>query len=191
MARFDELFDEIVLRARSAADVAGKKTSEVMETSKLKYQVKQVSWDIEKAYAKLGAIVYEAKKSGENFDDLVDMAVEEIGRLNRRYDDLERKIMNVKNRYRQSTSVNIPVEDASPEPDMEPMDEGCDCCSGNAADSAIDFSEPEHGMSSDGAEDDSAASESELTWRTEEPAAEPQADEQKKDPIVQLLDDEE
>lgn len=187
MARFDELFDEIVLRARSAADVAGKKTSEVVETGKLKYQVKQVSWDIEKAYAKLGAIVYEAKKSGENFDDLADMAMEEIGRLNRRYDELERRIMNVKNRCRQSTSVNIPVEDASPEPCGEPVDEGCDCCCGNAADSAVDFSGSEQGMNCGESEPASAENESEPAWQT----VESQVEEQKKDPIVQLLEDEE
>ena len=96
MSRFDEILDEVIEKARIAADVAGKKTNEVVEYSKLKYKSKQVSWDIEKAYAKLGAFVYEARKSGESYDDVIMLAEEELDMLHTRLDDLEEQLGDLK-----------------------------------------------------------------------------------------------
>lgn len=89
MGRFDEFLDEFVFMAKSAADAASKKTGEVVEVSKLKYQVKQTEWDLEKAYAKLGAIVYESKRSDEDFSDAVLLATGEIDDLKARMSDIE------------------------------------------------------------------------------------------------------
>jgi len=96
MSKFDELFDELMWKARSAADVASQKTNEVMEFSKLKYQLKQAQWDIEKAYSKLGAFVYESKKSGEDFADLINLATSEIDMLVEKVEELERQILACK-----------------------------------------------------------------------------------------------
>jgi predicted nuclease with TOPRIM domain len=97
MSRFDEFVDEFVFMARNAADVATKKTGEVVETSKIRYQMKQVEWEIEKAYAKLGAIVYEAKKSADSFDEVIALAVSEIDDLKTRYEELGEKLRTYKN----------------------------------------------------------------------------------------------
>lgn len=97
MSRFDEFVDEFVFMAKNAADVATKKTGEVVEVSKIRYQMKQVEWEIEKAYAKLGAIVYEAKKSTDNFDEVTQLAISEIDDLKERYDNLAEKMRMYKN----------------------------------------------------------------------------------------------
>ncbi|MDL2247905.1 zinc ribbon domain-containing protein, partial [Bacteroides sp. OttesenSCG-928-J23] len=96
MSRFDELLEDFMFRAKSVADVAGKKTGDVVELSKLKYQAKQTEWDIEKTYAKLGAIVYESKKSTENFEEIIALAVSEIDALNEKLEELEGKMRAVK-----------------------------------------------------------------------------------------------
>lgn len=93
MSKIDELFDGILYKAKSVADVAGKKTGDVVNFSKLKYQVKQTQWDIEKSYAKLGAFVYESKKSAEDFTDLIDLAVNEIDLLCEKLENLEQQIL--------------------------------------------------------------------------------------------------
>ena len=92
MSRLDEFVDEFVFIAKSAAGVASKKTGEVVEISKLKYQIKQAEWDIEKAYAKLGAIVYESKRSDEDFSGAILLATGEIDDVNLRIDNLEEKL---------------------------------------------------------------------------------------------------
>jgi NADH pyrophosphatase NudC (nudix superfamily) len=89
MGKIEGIFDEVLFMAKSAVDVAGKKTGEVVEIGKLKYQLKQVEWDLEKAYAKLGAITYEARQGGGDLEDAQKLAVEEIDGLKRKAEDCE------------------------------------------------------------------------------------------------------
>ena len=96
MSRFDDLFDEFVYMAKNAADAASKKTGEVAKVGKLRYQMKQTQWEIEKAYAKLGAIVYESKRSTENFDEMVRLAISEIDELFRKLDELADQVRSYK-----------------------------------------------------------------------------------------------
>lgn len=97
MSKFDEFVDEFVFMAKNAADVATKKTEEVVETSKIRYQLKQLEWEVEKAYAKLGAIVYESKKSTDSFDEIIQLAISEIDDLKERYESLNDKMRTYKN----------------------------------------------------------------------------------------------
>lgn len=89
--------EELMAMAKSAAGVASKKTGEVVESGKLMYQSKQIEWEIEKAYAKLGAIVYEAQKSEDDFEQVIQMAVGEIDELKVRYEDCADKLRAQKN----------------------------------------------------------------------------------------------
>lgn len=93
MSKFDEFVDEFVFMAKNAADVASKKTGEYVETGKMKIQVKQSEWDLEKAYAKLGAIFYESKRSSEDFSGAITLAINEI-------DDLKEKIVHIEETLR-------------------------------------------------------------------------------------------
>ena len=92
MSRFDEFVDEFVFMAKNAADVASKKTGEVVEIGKLKYQQKQAEWDLEKAYAKLGAIYYESQNSHEDFKDAIFLAGSEIDELKEKIKQTEESI---------------------------------------------------------------------------------------------------
>jgi predicted nucleic acid-binding Zn-ribbon protein len=96
MSRFDDILEDVIGKAKVAADITAKKTSEVVEFGKLKYRAKTVAWDIEKAYAKLGALVYEARKSDESFDDAILLVMEELDKLNAKLDDLENQLLNLK-----------------------------------------------------------------------------------------------
>ena len=93
MTNFENLFEEVIDKAKEYADVAGKKTSEMVELGKLKYQGKQIAWEIEKTYSRLGAVVYEARKNGGNYDEVIDTSIEELDELNRRLDEVEDKII--------------------------------------------------------------------------------------------------
>ena len=93
MSKFEELMDELMIKAREAAGVATKKTGEVVEIGRLSYQIKQTQWDVEKLHARLGSIVYEARKNPEeNYDEVIDLAVNEIDLLNAKIKDLEERL---------------------------------------------------------------------------------------------------
>jgi uncharacterized protein Yka (UPF0111/DUF47 family) len=113
MSRFDDILDDVIDKARYAADIAGKKTTEMVEYGKIKYKAKTVAWDIEKAYSKLGQLVYEAKKSGEGYDEPVALAVEEIDRLNAQLDELEDQLSQMKTDN--AKSARVPKADEAPE----------------------------------------------------------------------------
>lgn len=89
-------FDFLINKAKDVANAAGKVTGEVIETSKLKLQSASLSSDKQKAFEKLGAIVYEAEKTGADCAELVKMCVQEIDELNEKLDDLDGKISEIK-----------------------------------------------------------------------------------------------
>ncbi len=92
MSVFEELFDDFMDRAKSVADSATRKTGEVVDMGKLRYEIKQTQWDIEKTYAKLGAIVYESKKSSESYDEVIELAISEIDSLCSKLQELELRL---------------------------------------------------------------------------------------------------
>jgi hypothetical protein len=96
MASFDKFFSDVKSKAVSAADFAGKKTTEAVETGKLKYELKQAAAKAEKLYTQIGTIVYEAKKKGEDFEDLIEFSIRELDELNERMSQLELEIAGVK-----------------------------------------------------------------------------------------------
>jgi hypothetical protein len=46
MSKFDDILEDVIGKAKVAADITAKKTSEVVELGKLKYRAKTTAWDI-------------------------------------------------------------------------------------------------------------------------------------------------
>ncbi len=96
MGKIEGFIDEFLFMAKSAADVASKKTGEVVEIGKLRYQLKQAEWDLEKAYAKLGAIAYESRRGGDDLDDALSLAVKEIDGIKQKTAEMEEALLTYK-----------------------------------------------------------------------------------------------
>ena len=96
MSKFEELFDEFKDKAKTVYGTASKMTSDAVDMGKVRYQIKQTQWEIEKTYAKIGAIVYEAKKGGEGMDDIIALAIAEVDAYNERLEELEKRLRSYK-----------------------------------------------------------------------------------------------
>jgi len=96
MSTFEELFDELKGKAKTVYGTASKMTSEAVDIGKVRYQIKQTQWEIEKTYAKIGAVVYESKKGGENLDDVIALAIAEVDAYNEKLEDLEKRLRSHK-----------------------------------------------------------------------------------------------
>ena len=96
MNKFEGLLDEVKGKAKNMYGVASKAASEVADMGKVRYQIKQTQWDIEKTYAKLGSVVYESKKSGEDLEDVVNLSIAEVDSLNEKLDELEKRLRSYK-----------------------------------------------------------------------------------------------
>ena len=94
--KFEELFEEIMTKAKTVANAAGKVTGEVVDIGKLRYQLKQTQWDMDKTCSKLGALVYESKKSNEDYSDIITLAISEIDALTEKLNDFEDRLRSYK-----------------------------------------------------------------------------------------------
>lgn len=102
MIRKDEsimsnVLDDLISSAKSLVDIAGKKTDNVVEISKLKYQSVQMSAELKSLYEKLGNAVYTMVKSDFDNKELMDSLIEEIDSLKAKIDDVNFQIAQRKN----------------------------------------------------------------------------------------------
>lgn len=88
MSAFDDLLD----KARQVADVAGRKTEEVVEASKNKMQAYKITTNIQRAYEKLGSIVYDSAKYGTDSTQLVESCIAEIDEMLAQLEEVNRKL---------------------------------------------------------------------------------------------------
>lgn len=76
------LFEDVVINAKSAANVVGKKAGQLMDISKLKISAAELNNEINKKYEALGKAVYDAKKVDGDPSDLIAesiVAIDELG----------------------------------------------------------------------------------------------------------------
>ena len=78
-------FNSLLDKAISVANVAGKKTEEMVEASKLKIQEVSVNADLANCYEKIGSLVYSSKKFGadneQEIAQLIAQADEQLEQL--------------------------------------------------------------------------------------------------------------
>lgn len=80
-------------KAISVANVAGKKTEEMVEASKLKLQEVSVNADLQDCYEKIGSLVYRSKKSGEDNAQAIDQAdvlLEQLAQLQSKREEIKK-----------------------------------------------------------------------------------------------------
>ncbi|MCI8406011.1 MAG: hypothetical protein HFE43_03240 [Oscillospiraceae bacterium] len=78
------MFDDLILKARDICDTASKKTSELCEISRYKYECIRINGEIKKLYEQLGSSVYSmVKKKYENAELIASLTEEIDGQLAR------------------------------------------------------------------------------------------------------------
>lgn len=86
------VFEEAVLKARDAADYAGKKTGEFVEISKLRISASETEKKISDEYRELGKMVYKAAKEQADCTDYVQEKATAIDSLYEQFTELNNKI---------------------------------------------------------------------------------------------------
>lgn len=87
-------FDDIVDNVKNLVNIAGKKTTEIVDLSKMKLEAINLNSEIRKCFEKLGALVYTAKKNGsideaaglDSYFDEIDALYLKLKELNDRID---------------------------------------------------------------------------------------------------------
>lgn len=84
-------FDELVSKAKELAGTVGKATGELVDDSRTKLQELKLSSELKDAYERLGSVIYDSIKSGEENRALVDLVVSEIDTIHRNLEVLKVK----------------------------------------------------------------------------------------------------
>ena len=93
-----DFFDDMVSKAKEAIDVASKKTGEVVNTQKQKFDVASLESKRAKDFAVLGEIYYNKIKDGEAADENISELVLSIKEKSDKIDKLKAEINNAKNK---------------------------------------------------------------------------------------------
>lgn len=90
------IFEDLMAGAKNVVDYAGKKTDDVVELSKLKYQSSQLSNELRSLYEKLGCAVYSMMKSEYDNNELIDSLASEIEEVKNALQEINEKIADKK-----------------------------------------------------------------------------------------------
>lgn len=91
------IIEDAIVKAKDVADVAGKKTGEALELTRLRINATELGNKIEKIYLDLGKKVYAAAKAEEDCTDFVNLKIEEIDKIKAEIERVEVKISELKN----------------------------------------------------------------------------------------------
>ncbi len=90
-------FNSFMNKALDLANATGKKTGEIVESSKLKLQISQLNNDLDKIYQKMGQLAYQQIKSDVNNASTLQAKAEEADALIRQIEELSDKVAEVTN----------------------------------------------------------------------------------------------
>ena len=93
-----DFFDDMVNKAKEAIDVASKKTSEVVNTQKQKFDIASLESKRAKDYAVLGEIYYNKIKDGAVEDENVSELVLAIKEKSEKIEKLKAEVNSAKNK---------------------------------------------------------------------------------------------
>lgn len=95
------LFEDMFIKAKSAAEVAGEKAGKIVDVSKLNIEMAELKGELKTKFENLGKIVYHSNRSGsddEGIDGVVDGQISEIDVLCARIEELKDQIAHLKNK---------------------------------------------------------------------------------------------
>lgn len=88
-------FEDVVNKAKSAAETAGKKTSDFLEATRLKVDAAEVEKELAYTMEGLGRLLYDEKKTGEDRSTQMEDGIRRADELNARLNELRDQICRV------------------------------------------------------------------------------------------------
>lgn len=91
------MLEGFIDKAKEVCEVAGKKTAEVVEISKIKLDCVSINGEIKRLYEKLGSCIYSMVKANYENQDVIDSIIEEIDDYKAQLEILNEKLGIIKN----------------------------------------------------------------------------------------------
>ena len=97
MGKFDEILDDVVVNAKTAASAVSKKAATVYDASRHKITASEIRGEINKKLKELGKFTYKARVFGADMDEQIDAAIAEIKELKENLEIINAHIDDIKN----------------------------------------------------------------------------------------------
>lgn len=94
------VFEDVLSRAKAMAEAAGKKTGELVETTKIKLEIAELQREIASLYEGLGRLVYDGRQSGESVEDMIESCIAHLEEQNAYLQDLQDRLLENRNAVR-------------------------------------------------------------------------------------------
>ncbi len=91
-------FDEALEKAKETMDIVGKKTGEFANVQKLRFDISTMENKLQKDFAQLGKLCYEAFKGTDAFSSEMQSIAKEIENKNAKINQLNMELASIKNR---------------------------------------------------------------------------------------------
>ncbi|MBQ3094268.1 MAG: hypothetical protein IJC52_03760 [Clostridia bacterium] len=85
-------FEDFLNKARDLAEAAGKKTTEMVDKTKVKMEISTLQKQLAATFEGLGRLVYDAEAAGEDIADMKQTAFETVKELQEQIDALQGKL---------------------------------------------------------------------------------------------------
>ena len=105
-------FEDVLYKAKSLAESAGKKTGELVDQMRLKMDVAQAEQKLAATFEDLGRLVYDAHRSGEDIAPLIEEYAARIEELTEKIASIRRQLDEYRNVARCSDCDTANDEDA-------------------------------------------------------------------------------
>ena len=92
------LFEDVVVNAKSAVNVVGKKAGQIVDISKLRIKAADLNNEISKRFETLGRVTYDAKKTDNDSAELVAECVTAIDELYEQLDAVNAQLAALKSK---------------------------------------------------------------------------------------------
>lgn len=90
------LFEDVVVNAKTAVNVVGKKAGQMVDISKLRINAADLNNEISKRFEALGRVIYDAKKTENDSAELVNECVAAIDELYEQLDAVNEQISSLR-----------------------------------------------------------------------------------------------
>lgn len=109
MGKFDGIFDDVLVNAKTAASVVSKKATYVYDSSKQKLAAAEIRGEINKKLKELGALTYKSQTASIECSDEILSIVNEITELKENLDTINQNLASAKNQKKcPQCEANVP-----------------------------------------------------------------------------------
>lgn len=105
------IIDDMIINAKSAADAVGRKAEQLVDYSKIKMSISDITNELNKKYKELGLFVYNSEINKSKNEELYKAKIDKIKDLNEQLDATNQLLMEAKNKKRCSSCGQINDKD--------------------------------------------------------------------------------